>query len=347
MIFNRLERKKVMVFLLFVLMVTLAVAANASANESPQAQNSSEQESIMSTLYPSWLVAVDYKYKKFESGEDIVEHQVFQPLSQLRGSSLRYLLDSLEIINMAQNDTFPASPLDASQQVRYLSSEQEQEIVMLVASTVFDTEQDGLVSKFDPVSLRYYTLLESSLRMVVEDTADEELFSDSYLAYREMIVQFVNDTNTDIFTPSQSDYAVAKLEHYLEAQDSSVDVYFPQQRENRSSCPTVHTIDNWPAKDNYYAGNTGSSWHEGRASTQNDCDYFIRYFTGGLPNYGIVSPITGDTLCVLNKISQLTGSHFGNFNNIQYGKKTVTWSHPFGCSTTANSVRANTKWRTD
>jgi hypothetical protein len=319
----------------------ITVAINDNEIHAQESQNPRFEESIGSdTIYNTWILAVRYRFEEISDNYSINQDPKMKAIWNLRGNDLHYFLDFIEAINWVQTIVFPASSSN-SESVQNITLAAERELIEVVTAQVFSSDLDAQnkedLSETDKV---YITELEIVLNAILQGDGDR-YFTPEYLQYRDNIIPFIEDTDAELFNPSQE--AVDEYLKYFGIKDEqSADLSLNQVLQ---SCTTVYTINNWPAKSATFSGNTGSSWREARAHDQNDCDIFVSYYMGSTPYYGRVSANTSSAQCVLDKTSQLRGAWVGNFNNVQYGKITVTWGWPFGCNTTGNALRSATKWR--
>ncbi len=300
-----------------------------------------QSEEVFNTVYDAWMLAVRYKFEETPAEYDITRDPKMKMIANLRGDDLHYFLDSVEAINQVQTTIFPPSS-PYTEQTKGMTVSEEGRLVEIVTANVFATEKgDGNLEGLSEQEQAYITELQTILNAIIEGYGDE-FFTAKYLEYRTKIIPFIEDTDAELFNPSQKTID-SYLEYFDIGNEQSVDL--DPNRTLTSGCSTTNTIDNWPSKSSVFSGNTGSSWYEGKASDQNDCDIWVRYYMGSIPYYGRVSANTSAAQCVLDKTPQLRGDWSGNFNIIQYGKITVTWWWPFGCNTTGNALRSATKWR--
>lgn len=291
-------------------------------------------------VYEVWLLATRYKFEVVPSGYDQELDSKNEMIASLRGDNLRNFLDFIEAVNQAQNTVFPPSSPN-SKPPEIISVTEEKRLVEMVLANVFDAVDYGDSEDLNELEWEYVLELQTILETIIEGDEDK-VFSEKYLNYRRDIILFIEDTDIGLFTPSQR-AVKSYLEYFDIENEQSIDL--DPNPTLAAGCSVTNTIDNWPSKSTVFSGNTGSSWHDGIASDQTDCDIWVRYYMGSTPHYGIVSANTSDAQCVLDKTAQLRGDWTGNFNNVQYGRNTVTWWWPLGCNTTGNSLRAGTKWR--
>lgn len=304
-----------------------------------------EERIVNETIYDAWLLAVRYSFEPIAENYDITQDSKMESIANLRGDDLRYFLDSREIINLVQTLTFPPSSPNSSNEMEAMTVAEQRSLVEMATNKVFFSrvETEGL-SNLDELSRSFVLNLQSYLQALVEGEGDT-LFTAQYLRHRTEIISFIENTGARLLDPNPQ-----FLDSYLEYFDieDKQEIHLDPGYMPESTCQTTNTIDNWPSKSSSFVGNTGSSWYEGKASDQNDCDIWVTYYMGPTLHYGKVSANTSAAQCVLDKTTQLRGDWTGSsvyFNNIQYGKITVTWWWPFGCNTTGDALRSATKWQ--
>lgn len=337
-------RKSMFVLLLLtsIMLFTSIAYAQELQSKSGEIESTNHQEGIQANtpVYDAWMLAVQYRFDELPEDAEIVQNPlILEQIAYLRGDELRYFLDSIQAINRVENTLFPPSSPNSQEDTEMTISEQRK-LVDIATANVFSQrkEQETKLNEREQV---YVTELQAILDAIVKGNGDT-FFTANYLEYRAEIISFIEDTGAKLFDPSQ-EAVDAYLEYFGIDDEQFVDLSLNLAL--RASCTKTYTIDNWPSKSTTYSGNTGSSWREAKAHDQNDCDIFISYYMGSTPHYGVISANTSSAQCVLDKTSQLRGSWSGNFNNVQYGKNTVTWGWPFGCNTTGNALRGATKWR--
>jgi hypothetical protein len=332
-------------FILFLLVsITLGVSFSyVQALHAVPEGVQSEKEADVDIVYDAWMLAVRYRFE--ETAEEYpVAHDptIMEMIASLRGDELRYFLDSIEAINQVQTIMFPPS-FPEVEQTNGLALPKERELVEIVTDVVFSKGgEDADLTQLGKQEQAYILELQTILEAIVKGNGDT-FFNTEYLEYRARIIPFIEDTNAELFNPSQE--AVDSYMNYFgidDEQSNDLDL-----NRTLASCSTTNTIDNWPSKSSIYSGNTGSAWYEGKASDQNDCDLWVRYYMGPAPHYGQISAGTSSAQCVLDKTSQLRGDWSGSmiYNYVQYGKNTVTWWWPLGCNTTGSALMSATKWR--
>lgn len=334
------------IFVLLLLMSIMLVTSITYAQElqSGGVENTNQEKTETDTpAYNAWMLAIQYRFDELpEEAEIVQDPPILKQIANLRGDELRYFLDSIQAINQVQNALFsPASP--NSEEDMGMTISEQRELVDIVTANVFSTkgENDTSLLKLNERDQVYVIELQTILEAIVRGDEDT-FFTTNYLAYRAEIIPFIEDTDAELFNPSQ-ETVDEYLKYFGIDDEQSVDLSLNHTL--RAACTPEYTIDNWPSKSATFSGNTGSSWREAKAHDQSDCDIFVSYYMGNTAHYGVISANTSPAQCVLDKTNQLRGSWSGNFNNIQYGKKTVTWGWPLGCNTTGNDLRSGTKWR--
>lgn len=325
------------------LMVSASMAfAQESQRKSGQGEGFAREESqSKGSAYNAWILAVRYRFEEIPGNYDINQDPKMGEIWSLRGDDLRYFLDFIEAINQVQNIMFPPSSSENTR-TQSITLDEERELIGIVTEDVFFRGANNRTIQASSEHDKVYVAELSMILNAILNGDGDKFFTSEYLQYRTGIIAFIEDTGSKLFNPSEE-----AIDHYFE--------YFSINKEEvmdispnlapEAACEITYTIDNWPAKSTIFSGNTGTSWREAKAHDQTDCDIFVSYPMGTTPQYGRISANTSSAQCVLDNSPQLRGAWVGNFNNVQYGKVTVTWVWPFGCHTTGNALRQATKWR--
>lgn len=338
--------KKLTMFLLVFMMLGASLAyAQAVQFDSRVAQiEHSQHEDV---AYDAWILAVRYNFEPIAEEYEVNFDPKMRAIASLRGDGLRYFLDFMQAINQVQTSLFlPLLP--DSVQAQGLTISEHRELLEIVTANVF-LDGTGIIypRELSERDQAYVMDLQTLARAIVDGTGDE-FFTAEYLKYRAELKAFIGHTGAELLNPSP-EYLDAYLEYFDIENEEALDLELNGSVQTFHCYDTVHTIDNWPAKDSTFAGETGWTWYEAKASDQTDCDIWVSYYMGPALHYGRISAGTSPAQCVLSKFSQLRADWTGNFpvyfNNVQYGKTRVTFPWPFGCSTTGEAVRAGTKWR--
>ena len=342
-------------FLLLLISIILSTSIAYAQQSQPGSQNQEitwhEESSTIDLAHDAWMLAVRYRFE--ETLEDhAVAHDptILSEIASLRGDKLRYFLDSNEAINQVETTMFPpASPDSLEEQqavsMTYITLAEERELVEIATAMVFSEEKNAAaLTDLHERERAYVENLQAILKALAEDKADS-LFTAEYLAYRTTIIPFIESTGAELFNPSQQ--YVDMYQEYVGIDGGRETKGSEPSSTQSSRCSTTNTTDNWPSKSPIYSGNTGSTWYYRKASGQNDCDIWVRYYMGGALHYGQISAGTSSAQCVLDKTEQLAAdwSESRVYNYVQYGRNRVEWGWPLGCSTTGYALMTATKWR--
>ncbi len=225
---------------IFLLLVSMMLGVSVAYAQILQVESESIQSEgglSVNAVYDAWMLAVRYKFEEIPVEYDITRDPKMKMIANLRGDDLRYFLDSVEAINQVQTTIFPPSS-PYTEQVEGMTVSEERRLVEIVSANVFTTEKGaGSLEGLNEQEQAYVTELQTILNAIIKGYGDE-FFTAKYLEYRTEIIPFIEDTDVELFNPSQK-----TIDSYLEyfGIDSEQSVDLDPNRTLAARCSTTNT----------------------------------------------------------------------------------------------------------
>jgi hypothetical protein len=265
-------------------------------------------------LLKVWSLLIYYKTGDKSHFASIEDDPKMQEIWTLRGIQLKYFIEFAEAIRIL--DEGIAAPSGSEQIV--VTPEERTLLLTKIGEVAFEGKEANNITLSDTSRQYFYGLLE--IVQAISNGIGDQYFTNDFIVFRSAMLRFIEEENVQIGNYTLEEFE--KFEKYLDEEterEQSTNSTSNSTESQLASCPVVGP-NTYAVKASFSGGNGGSSWYEASQQSGGDCDYYVKYFTGGA-DWMKVRGTDTDTQCTINLMGGGFSAYlFPNFKHVIYGK---------------------------